>query len=45
VNETAQQNLVASSHELISVNAPHWLYIKAVAPTIISPKPKFIKLD
>lgn len=45
LNEAAQQDLVSSSHRLISVNAPEWLHIKAMAPKIISPKPKFIKLD
>jgi hypothetical protein len=45
LNEAAQQDLVASSHKLVSVNAPDWLHIKAMAPKIISPKPKFIKLD
>lgn len=45
LNEAAQQDLVASSHKLVSVNAPHWLHIKEMAPKIISPKPKFIKLD
>lgn len=45
LNEAAQQGLVTSTHTLISVNAPDWLHIKAMAPKIISPKPKFIKLD
>jgi hypothetical protein len=45
LNEAAQQDLVASTHKLISVNAPDWLHMKAMAPKIISPKPKFIKLD
>lgn len=45
LNEAAQQDLVSSSHKLVSVNAPNWLHIKAMAPKIISPKPKFIKLD
>jgi hypothetical protein len=45
LNEAAQQDLVMSSHKLISVNAPDWLHVKAMAPKIISPKPKFIKLD
>lgn len=45
LNDAAQQNLIAQSHKLVSVNAPDWLHIKAMAPKIISPKPKFIKLD
>jgi hypothetical protein len=45
LNEAAQQDLVASTHKLVSVNAPDWLHVKAMAPKIISPKPKFIKLD
>jgi hypothetical protein len=44
LNEAAQQNLVTQSHRLVSVNAPDWLHIKAMAPTVISPKPKFIRL-
>lgn len=45
LNDAAQQNLVAQSHKLVSVNAPDWLHIKAMAPKIISPKPKFMKID
>jgi hypothetical protein len=45
LNEAAQQDLVVSTHKLVSVNAPEWLHMKAMAPKIISPKPKFIKLD
>lgn len=45
LNDAAQQNLVSQSHKLVSVNAPDWLHIKAMAPKIISPKPKFVKLD
>lgn len=45
LNEAAQQDLVASTHKLVSVNAPGWLHVKAMAPKIISPKPKFMKLD
>jgi hypothetical protein len=45
LNEAAQQDLVASTQKLVSVNAPDWLHIKMMAPKIISPKPKFIKLD
>lgn len=45
LNEAAQQDLVTNVHKLVSVNAPNWLHVKAMAPKIISPKPKFIKLD
>lgn len=45
LNEAAQQDLVESNHRLVSVNAPDWLHVKAMAPKIISPKPKFVKLD
>jgi hypothetical protein len=45
LNDAAQQDLVLNTHQLVSVNAPDWLHIKAMAPKIISPKPKFIKLD
>ncbi len=45
LNDAAQQDLVASAHRLVNVNAPDWLHIKAMAPKIISPKPKFEKLD
>lgn len=45
LNDAAQKDLVAAKHQLISVNAPDWLHIKAMAPKIIAPKPKFIKLD
>ncbi|MBP8322414.1 hypothetical protein KAF81_32750 [Pseudomonas aeruginosa] len=45
LNDAAQQDLVESRHRLISVNAPDWLHVKAMAPKIISPKPKFMKLD
>ncbi|MFY9458524.1 hypothetical protein [uncultured Aquabacterium sp.] len=45
LNDAAQQDLVTAKHQLISVNAPDWLHIKAMAPKIISPKPKFVKLD
>lgn len=45
LNQAAQKDLVSAKHQLVSVNAPDWLHIKAMAPRIISPKPKFIKLD
>jgi hypothetical protein len=45
LNEAAQQDLVTSQEKLIGVNAPSWLHLKALAPKLISPKPKFHKLD
>jgi len=45
LNEAAQQDLITASHKLVSVNAPDWLHVKTMAPKIISPKPKFVKLD
>lgn len=44
LDEAAQQDLVISTHKLISVNAPDWLHVKQLAPVVISPKPKFIQL-
>ncbi|MGJ5076646.1 hypothetical protein [Bradyrhizobium sp. SZCCHNRI1009] len=45
LNEASQQNLVKESHVLMGVNAPNWLHVKQKAISVISPKPKFIKLD
>lgn len=45
LNEAAQQDLISQTHQLVSVNAPHWLHIKEMATQIISPKPSFTKLD
>ena len=45
LNDAAQQDLVSSSDRLVSVNAPSWLHIKQMAPHIVSPKPRFDKLD
>ena len=45
LDDAAQQDLVLSTHKLVSVNAPDWLHVKAMAPKIISPRPKFIKID
>ena len=45
LDEAAQQNLVIQTHTMIGVNAPSWLHVKQMAPKIISPKPKFTKLD
>lgn len=44
LNDAAQQDLVSNTTKLVSVNAPDWLHIKAMAPKIISPKPMFSKL-
>ncbi len=45
LNEASQQDLVEQSHVLIGVNAPGWLHVKEKATSVISPKPKFLKLD
>lgn len=45
LDEAAQQKLVSTSSTLIGVNAPDWLHMKQLAPTIITAKPKFEKLD
>jgi hypothetical protein len=45
LNGAAQQDLVSTNKRLVSVNAPDWLHIRAMAPKVISPKPKFVKLD
>lgn len=45
LNDAAQQDLVTASSKLVSVNAPDWLHIKKMAPRVISPKPKFVRLD
>jgi hypothetical protein len=45
LNEAAQQNLVSTKIQLVSVNAPNWLHLKKAAPQIIAPKPSFEKLD
>lgn len=45
LNDAAQQDLVNNAHRLVPVNAPDWLHVKAMAPKIISPKPKFARLD
>lgn len=45
LNDAAQQDLLSTNDKLISVNAPHWLHVKKMQPTVISPKPKFVKLD
>ncbi|WP_257385520.1 hypothetical protein, partial [Tahibacter caeni] len=45
LNDAAQQDLVGQKHQLVSVNAPDWLHMKQMAPTLICPKPKFFKLD
>jgi hypothetical protein len=45
LDEAAQQGLVTSAEKLVGVNAPNWLHMKTLAPKLISPKPKFHKLD
>lgn len=45
LDDAAQQDLVTSSHKLVGVNAPDWLHIKQMLPKVISPKPRFEKLD
>lgn len=45
LNEAAQQDLITASHKLVGVNAPGWLHVKQMAPKVISPKPKFKRLD
>lgn len=45
LNEAAQQDLVTAQEKLVGVNAPSWLHMKTLAPKLISPKPKFHKLD
>lgn len=45
LDEAAQQQLVSTSSQLVGVNAPDWLHVKALAPRIITAKPKFERLD
>ena len=45
LDDAAQQGLVTVEHRLVRVNAPEWLHIKTMGPKLISPKPKFVKLD
>lgn len=45
LNEAAQQDLVVADTRLVGVNAPDWLHLKQMGPKVISPKPKFVKLD
>ena len=45
LNDAAQQDLVTTSIQLVGVNAPHWLHMKEMGPKVISPKPRFQKLD
>ncbi|MFP8834974.1 hypothetical protein ACLIJR_11985 [Hydrogenophaga sp. XSHU_21] len=45
LDDAAQQDLVNSTHRLVSVNAPSWLHIKEMAPRVISAKPSFARLD
>jgi hypothetical protein len=45
LDEAAQQELVTTTSRLVSVNAPDWLHMKTLQPTIISVKPRFEKID
>ena len=45
LNDAAQQDLITTSHRLVSVNAPDWLHMKKMAPKLISVKPKFAKIE
>jgi len=45
LDSAAQQHLITSQTQLVSVNAPEWLHFKQLAPRLIAPKPKFAKLD
>lgn len=45
LDKAAQQDLVTTTERLVNVNAPEWLHIKEMAPKIISPRPRFEKLD
>jgi hypothetical protein len=45
LNDAAQQNLVSAETKLVAVNAPAWLHMKQMAPKVVAPKPKFVKLD
>ncbi len=45
LNEAAQQDLVSAQTKLVAVDAPPWLHIKQMAPKLVAPKPKFVKLD
>lgn len=44
LDDAAQQDLVTSKVQLVSVNAPDWLRLKKAAPKLIAPKPRFRKL-
>ena len=44
LNEAAQQDLIKADSRLVSVNAPHWLHMKQLAPKVISPRPRFDKI-
>lgn len=45
LNHAAQQDLIVTVPQLVSVNAPDWLHVKELIPTVISPKPRFDLLD
>ena len=45
LDEAAQQRLITTQDQLVSVNAPGWLHVKELAPRIIAAKPRFDKID
>ncbi|MDG4126057.1 hypothetical protein L5B87_00680 [Pseudomonas aeruginosa] len=46
LNDAAQKDLIKTvAPQLVPVNAPDWLYVKELMPTVISPKPRFDLLD
>ncbi|MCA7023502.1 MULTISPECIES: hypothetical protein [Stenotrophomonas] len=45
LDRAAQQDLVKQTHSLLSVNPPDWLHVKEMATKVISPKPRFERLD
>jgi hypothetical protein len=45
LDEAAQQHLVTTQNQLVSVNAPGWLHLKQLAPRIITAKPRFDRLE
>lgn len=45
LNDAAQQDLVTSSHRLLSVEAPPWLRMVEKETVVIAPRPSFEKLD
>lgn len=45
LDDAAQQDLVKVETRLVSVNKPEWLHMRTMAPRVISPKPRFVKID